>query len=301
MRVSVVLDFDDHTDAFLRRLVDMRCDRNASLDTKSAMCSKHGRFLDHDEDLVNHDRRRTPVFHDLAAGADVETSLARAVHVLNAINPWILALKSGPCTRSMYSLMLMSGRPSASTSPASTRSTCRWMAEATSVRLCGGIRVAIPTAIPSEPLSNRFGNREGRAEAPVRCRRSWAGRSRCLSGCLRACGPRFGPDGSPCTASRQVGRRRCCRSCLARPPGIAQGEVLGHANHGFVDGSVVRLVFPITSPSDRPTSVLLVVRVAALEHAVQRVDAVSGRHGRQAAPADDDGHGVIDVRRPSLP
>ena len=31
----------------------------------------------------------------------------------------------------------------------------------TSVRLCGGILVAIPTAIPFEPFTRRFGNLDG--------------------------------------------------------------------------------------------------------------------------------------------
>src|SRR5713101_4660024 len=32
----------------------------------------------------------------------------------------------------------------------------------TSLRLCGGMFVAIPTAIPADPLTSRFGNRDGR-------------------------------------------------------------------------------------------------------------------------------------------
>ena len=35
------------------------------------------------------------------------------------------------------------------------------MASQTSLRLCGGILVAIPTAIPSDPLTRRFGNFDG--------------------------------------------------------------------------------------------------------------------------------------------
>ena len=31
-----------------------------------------------------------------------------------------------------------------------------------SVKLCGGIFVAIPTAMPSEPLTNKFGKRAGK-------------------------------------------------------------------------------------------------------------------------------------------
>ena len=35
---------------------------------------------------MDHDRGRATVFNDLTAGADVETSLARAVHVFDAVD-----------------------------------------------------------------------------------------------------------------------------------------------------------------------------------------------------------------------
>ena len=38
------------------------------------------------------------------------------------------------------------------------------MAQTFSFRLCGGILVAIPTAIPVEPLTRRFGNFEGNTD-----------------------------------------------------------------------------------------------------------------------------------------
>ena len=41
------------------------------------------------------------------------------------------------------------------------------MASHTSRRLCGGILVAIPTAIPSEPFTSRLGNLEGRTEGSL--------------------------------------------------------------------------------------------------------------------------------------
>ncbi len=40
--------------------------------------------------------------------------------------------------------------------------TCRLIAPATSERLCGGILVAIPTAIPSLPFNNKLGSLDGR-------------------------------------------------------------------------------------------------------------------------------------------
>src|SRR6187200_592605 len=44
-------------------------------------------------------------------------------------------------------------------------------AETISRRLCGGMLVAIPTAMPAEPLTSRFGNREGRMVVAVDAQR----------------------------------------------------------------------------------------------------------------------------------
>ena len=84
--------------------------------------------------------------------------------------------------------------------------------------------------------------------------------------------------------------------------GVAQGKVLRHANHGFVDGRItVRVVFPHhLAHGPGGLRVLLLVRITAFEHAVE--DAAV--HGLQTVASvrqrttDDDGHGVIDVRRP---
>ena len=47
---------------------------------------------------------------------------------------------------------------------------CRYQmtASATSRRLCGGMLVAIPTAIPAEPFTRRFGKRAGRTVGSCR-------------------------------------------------------------------------------------------------------------------------------------
>ena len=37
----------------------------------------------------------------------------------------------------------------------------------TSVRLCGGMLVAIPTAMPDEPLMSRFGSRAGSTDGSI--------------------------------------------------------------------------------------------------------------------------------------
>ena len=67
----------------------------------------------------------------------------------------------------MYSSIEIEGIPEFSTPSSRIRSTCSRIAPATSVRLCGGIRVAIPTAIPSLPLRSRFGKRAGRTEGSI--------------------------------------------------------------------------------------------------------------------------------------
>ena len=45
---------------------------------------------------------------------------------------------------------------------ASGFSSAHWAPAATSRRLCGGMLVAMPTAMPAEPFTSRFGNRAGR-------------------------------------------------------------------------------------------------------------------------------------------
>ena len=62
--------------------------------------------------------------------------------------------KSGPLTRSIRA-------SSSSSSVASKWSRYQATPAATSRRLCGGILVAMPTAIPSDPLMSRLGNRLG--------------------------------------------------------------------------------------------------------------------------------------------
>ncbi len=59
--------------------------------------------------------------------------------------------KSGAGTRSISSSTVVSGLRS-----------INWQASITSARLCGGMLVAMPTAMPAEPLMSRFGMRAGR-------------------------------------------------------------------------------------------------------------------------------------------
>ena len=62
--------------------------------------------------------------------------------------------KSGPVIRSIAA-------SSSSSGPASGCSRYQITAEAISRRLCGGMFVAMPTAIPEEPLTSKFGMRAG--------------------------------------------------------------------------------------------------------------------------------------------
>ena len=68
--------------------------------------------------------------------------------------------KSGPLMCRMMSSSVASGLSISSTA-----------ASMVSPRLCGGMFVAMPTAIPAEPLTSRLGNRDGRTVGS-RCRPS---------------------------------------------------------------------------------------------------------------------------------
>ena len=59
--------------------------------------------------------------------------------------------KSGAGMMSISSSTVISGFASTARQPAIV-----------SVRLCGGMLVAIPTAIPDDPFTSRFGRRDGR-------------------------------------------------------------------------------------------------------------------------------------------
>ena len=59
--------------------------------------------------------------------------------------------KSGPLTIFISAAIVIFGSSAIATT-----------ASMTSPRLCGGMFVAMPTAMPDEPLTRRFGNRDGR-------------------------------------------------------------------------------------------------------------------------------------------
>ena len=65
--------------------------------------------------------------------------------------------KSGPLMWAMRSVSVASGL-----------SSTQMHAPITSRRLCGGMFVAMPTAMPEEPLTSRFGKRLGRTRGSLR-------------------------------------------------------------------------------------------------------------------------------------
>ena len=78
---------------------------------------------------------------------------------------------------------------------------------ATSRRLCGGMLVAMPTAMPADPLTSRFGNRLGRTDRLLRLAVVVVAGSRRSPGRCRAPSPSpAAPSGTRCTASRPPGR-----------------------------------------------------------------------------------------------
>ena len=143
--------------------------------------------------------------------------------------------KSGPGT---ISHQLLDGRCRACPSAPAT-------ASMTSPRLCGGMLVAMPTAMPPAPLTSRFGKRAGRTTGSL----------------LLAVVVRLEVDGvlvdvleqrhrglrEPrlrCSAWPPADRRRPSRNCPARRSAAARIEkVLRHAHQRVVDRDVaVRVV-----------------------------------------------------------
>ena len=108
-----------------------------------------GRFLD----------ERLGADHDAAAtGGDRRRLIPSRPRIVPPVG------KSGPVTISISSSMVASGL-----------SIRRTIASQISLRLCGGILVAMPTAMPALPLSSRFGKRAGKHLRLLQSRhRSWA-------------------------------------------------------------------------------------------------------------------------------
>ena len=111
-------------------------------------------LLDRERELGDDDRLLAALDRlDVGLGADPDRAAARPVGVLDARRAHDRA-----AAREVRALdVLHQTRRCRSPDPRCRR----WTAPITSPRLCGGMFVAIPTAIPDEPLTSRFGNRDG--------------------------------------------------------------------------------------------------------------------------------------------
>ena len=198
--------------------------------------------------------------------------------------------KSGPCTNCNRSSVAASGF------------SIRWIAAShTSRKLCGGMLVAMPTAMPSVPFKRRFGMAAGK-------------HGRLFLGVVIICGEvdRFFIDIAQhfsCEARHfgfgvAVGRGAVAvdgaEVALADDERIAHREILRHFDHRVVDGRVaVRVVFAEHVTDDgrrlfclrRNVHARLVHRIQ--DAAVHRLQSVA--HVRERARGDDR-HRVVEVR-----
>ena len=175
----------------------------------------------------------------------------------------------------------------------------------TSRRLCGGMFVAMPTAMPDEPLTSRFGKRAGRTSGSCRGRRSWARSRRC---------PRRGraasrwpcATGAPrCSAWPPAGRRRSSRSCPGRRRAGSASRSPAPCGRACRRSPRRRAGGSCPSRRRRSRAHLRYGRVRLEAELVHRVEhaAVHGLEAvadvGQRAP-DDHAHGVVEVRRAHL-
>ncbi len=141
--------------------------------------------------------------------------------------------KSGPGTMRIRSSTVESGL---------------WMsaivASMISARLCGGMLVAMPTAMPPEPLTSRFGKRAGRTIGSC-SESSKFGLE--VDGLLVDVGEQLGRDAGQAAFGVSIRGRRVAvdraEVALAVDERVAHREVLRHADQRVVDGGVaVRVV-----------------------------------------------------------
>ena len=130
----------------------------------------------------------------------------------------------------------------------------RWtVASMTSLRLCGGMFVAMPTAMPPEPLTSRFGTRDGRtvgssfesSKFGTKSTHSLSMSVRSSTAMLREARLGVSVGGRGVAVDRAV-------VALAVDERVAHREVLGEADHRVVDARVaVRVVVAEHVADDR--------------------------------------------------
>ena len=176
-----------------------------------------------------------------------------------------------------------------------------WAASATSRRLCGGIWVAMPTAMPERAVDEQV-REAARQHVGLEGLAVVVGAE--VDGLLvdvahHLHGQRRHPAlGVPRGGGRVVAR--AAEVALALDQRVAQAPVLHEAHQGVVDRLVtVRVVGTHDLTDD--AAALVEAAVGAVATVVHRVDDPAV-HGLEAVahvgerPADDDAHGVLDVR-----
>ena len=170
-----------------------------------------------------------------------------------------------------------------------------------SPRLCGGMFVAMPTAIPPEPFTSRFGKRLGRTTGCCSYPSKFGTKSTVSASMSRSISIAMGREtrlGVPVRG----GRIAVDGAEVAVPVDerVAQRPVLGHPDEGVVHGLVAVRVVLLQHVADHGggLAVRAVGAVARLEHRpedplVDRLQPVADV-GQRAA--DDDRHRVVEVR-----
>ena len=170
----------------------------------------------------------------------------------------------------------------------------------TSPRLCGGMFVAMPTAMPPAPLTSRLGNFAGRTDgSELRAVVVLAEVDRVLVEIVQQVLRDLGQPAFGVAHRRRAIAVDRAEVALAVDQRHAQRPVLGHAHQGVVDGEVaVRVVLAHHLADDtRALDVLPVPVDAEFAHAEQDAPV----HGLEAV-ADvgqrarhDHAHGVIEI------
>ena len=175
-------------------------------------------------------------------------------------------------------------------------------ASITSPRLCGGMLVAMPTAMPPEPLTSRFGNLAGSTDRLLAASRRSCSRNSTVS-LSRSSSSALRDLGQPALGVA-LGRRRIAvdrtEVALAVDQRQAHGEVLRHAHQRVVDRQVavrVELAHHLADDAGRTSCTSCSSRAPARSmpiedapvHGLEAVAHVGQRAG------DDHAHGVIEV------
>ncbi len=202
--------------------------------------------------------------------------------------------KSGPLMMRISSSVVASGLSISLMRPSTT-----------SVKLWGGMLVAIPTAMPAAPFTSKFGMRAGKTTGCCSDSSKLGMKSTVSLSMSRSISIAMA-DRRASVYRIAAGRVSVHAAEIAVPvhQRITKRKVLRHPHHGVVNGRVaVRMVFTHDVADDTGRLAVGPIRThAQLAHAVQnaplhRLESVA--HVGQR-PVDDDAHRVVDVGTPHL-